>query len=303
MIGVVVPAHNEQACLDACLLALRAAAAHPALHGEPVHIVVVLDTCSDGSAQIVERHAARAVVTTPASGGGAAPIPGADSLAPTSAPIHLAAPAAPTEAADSSESTEPAESSDAAQGAPLCGPRIVSLPLQARNVGVARAAGAALLLAQGARWLAFTDADTRVSPAWLATQLSLGSDAVCGSIAVDDWSPHPQHGAQLAAHFADTYTDADGHGHIHGANLGVSADAYTRAGGFPPLACSEDVALVQALQRSGARIAWSAAPRVATSARRDARARGGFGDTLLAVAASMAASALPLLIPTPTDPI
>jgi thymidine phosphorylase len=73
---------------------------------------------------------------------------------------------------------------------------------------------------------------------------------------------------------------------VHGANLGVSAEAYLRAGGFQALACSEDVALVEALKASGARIAWSAAPRVTTSARTNARARGGFGDTLLAVVAA-----------------
>ncbi|HUD32119.1 MAG TPA: glycosyltransferase family 2 protein, partial [Variovorax sp.] len=84
---------------------------------------------------------------------------------------------------------------------------------------------------------------------------------------------------------------------IHGANLGVSAEAYERVGGFRPLACSEDVALVEALQASGARIAWSAAPRVTTSARADARARGGFGDTLLAViAAGLAATAVTVAV-------
>jgi hypothetical protein len=41
--------------------------------------------------------------------------------------------------------------------------------------------------------------------------------------------------------------------------------------------------------RAGARIAWSAGPRVTTSARTDARARGGFGDTILAMVASLAA--------------
>lgn len=69
--------------------------------------------------------------------------------------------------------------------------------------------------------------------------------------------------------------------HVHGANLGVSADAYRRAGGFPPLKCSEDAALVDRLIATGARIAWSAAPRVTTSARTVARVRGGFGDTLI----------------------
>ena len=52
-------------------------------------------------------------------------------------------------------------------------------------------------------------------------------------------------------------------------------------GGFEPLASSEDVALVRALQAVGARIAWSAAPRVVTSARSVFRAPGGFGASLL----------------------
>ena len=67
------------------------------------------------------------------------------------------------------------------------------------------------------------------------------------------------------------------------ANLGVSAAAYLAAGGFEAVPCHEDVLLVQALERTGARFAWSALPRVFTSARTDARARGGFGDTLLRV--------------------
>ena len=84
----------------------------------------------------------------------------------------------------------------------------------------------------------------------------------------------------MRRHYDATYMDADGHRHIHGANLGVSADAYRRVGGFRPLASSEDVALVEALQNSGASIAWSAAPRVVTSARRNFRAPLGFGATL-----------------------
>ena len=162
------------------------------------------------------------------------------------------------------------------------------LETAARQVGVARAAGARRLLAHGARWLAFTDADTRVAPEWLATQLGLGADVVCGSVGVDDWSAHAQHAPAMREHWARTYQDRDGHRHIHGANLGVSAAAYVAAGGFSPVSCHEDVLLVKALESNGARFAWSARPRVFTSARTDARARGGFGDTLLAVANAMA---------------
>ena len=147
-----------------------------------------------------------------------------------------------------------------------------------RNVGAARALGAAHCLARKARWLAFTDADTEVAPDWLAGQLEQGCDAVCGTVHVEDWGDHAHATRQ---HFAARYTDLDGHCHVHGANLGVSAAAYLLAGGFLPLACSEDVALVQALQQCGASIAWSAVPRVVTSARKDFRCAGGFGATLL----------------------
>lgn len=226
MIGIVVPAHNEEAVIGETLDALRIAAGHPGLCGEPVEILIVLDSCDDTTGVITR---ARGVATQ-------------------------------------------------------C--------IDARNVGQARALGASKLLDAGARWLAFTDADTIVSPDWLVRQLELDADAVCGSIGVDDWSAHGIHADAIREHFARTYHDIDGHRHIHGANMGVSAAAYLRAGGFRALACSEDVALVEALQASGARIAWSAAPRVRTSARSDARARGGFGDTLLAViAAGIAVSA------------
>jgi glycosyltransferase involved in cell wall biosynthesis len=219
MIGIVIPAHNEEASLARCLRSILAAARDPALAGEAVRTVVVLDDCTDRSAEIARHYG------------------------------------------------------------------VETLALQARNVGVARAAGAQRLLEAGARWLAFTDADSRVSPGWLKAQLSLDADAVCGSICVDDWTAHSP---DVRDYFRRTYMDADGHRHVHGANLGVSAQAYLRAGGFAPLACSEDVALVEQLEATGARIVWSAAPRVVTSARRAARARGGFGDTLCAWAAALA---------------
>ena len=150
----------------------------------------------------------------------------------------------------------------------------------ARNVGMARALGAQAALAGGARWLAFTDADTQVAPDWFAQQLAQASDAVCGTVQVRDWRSWGVLQEHMRKHFSRTYFDADGHRHIHGANLGVSAAAYQRAGGFAALTSSEDVALVEALQRTGARIAWSAAPRVVTSARRQYRAPEGFGAAL-----------------------
>lgn len=234
MLGIVIPAHNEEACLHACVAALHTAASHPALDGEPVLIHVVLDDCDDGSEAILKRWQSSGM----------------------NAQVTLS-----------------------------------YTHIDQRKVGAARASGADRLVRQGVRWLAFTDADTLVSPEWLVQQLALDVDVVCGSIAVDDWSPHAGHAAMLRTHFAATYTDRDGHRHIHGANLGVAAAAYTKAGGFQSVPCHEDVYLVAALERIGARFAWSAAPRVVTSARADARARDGFGDTILRVVAAAAAAA------------
>ncbi|RZL92965.1 MAG: glycosyltransferase [Variovorax sp.] len=229
MLGIVIPAHNEESGIVTCVASVMQAARHPALREEPVEIIVVLDNCSDATGIL-------------AAGAGAA-----------------------------------------------------TVTIRARNVGMARAAGAEAALARGARWLAFTDADTRVAPDWLVEQLALDADAVCGTVGVSDWSPHGEHADLLHAHFLETYLDRDGHRHIHGANLGVSAQAYRRAGGFRHLACSEDVAFVNALEASGARIAWSARPRVDTSARQDARASGGFADALMgAVLERLSGVAAPL---------
>lgn len=213
MIGIVIPAHDEECLLAPCLRAALTAARDPALRGEPVCVLVVLDACTDGSASIAQRAG------------------------------------------------------------------VETLAVDACNVGAARAVGAARMLERGARWLAFSDADSQVAPDWLAAQLSLGVDAVCGPVTVDDWSGHP---VRTLGAWRARYHDADGHRHVHGANLGVTAHAYLCAGGFASLACGEDVALVEMLAATGTVIAWSAAPRVVTSARLDARVRGGFGDTLAA---------------------
>lgn len=214
MLGVVVPAHDEQEHIEACLESLHVASRHPFLGVEEVLIVVALDACTDGTAAISQRLGARLVKTS------------------------------------------------------------------ARNVGIARGIGADLALACGARWLAFTDADSVVAPDWLSAQLIQRTDAVCGTIEVKDWSDY---GDAVRLQHQQTYRDVDGHRHIHGANLGVSAAAYRRVGGFQPLNSSEDVALVNALRVDGASIAWSASPRVVTSARRRYRAPGGFGEALARV--------------------
>lgn len=211
MIGVIVPAHNEEKLIKSCLESLLDAAAHPSLDGEAVEIIVVLDACTDQTGSMARLEG------------------------------------------------------------------VTTLTTGARNVGLARRLGALKALQCGARWLSFTDADCVVADDWLIAQLALNADAVCGTVAVSDWGIY---GERMQQHFALTYSDVDGHHHIHGANMGVSTAAYKTAGGFTGLATSEDVALVEALHASGANIAWSSAPRVVTSVRQDYKAPGGFGAEL-----------------------
>lgn len=159
---------------------------------------------------------------------------------------------------------------------------VETLEVDVGNVGQARGAGAALMLARGAHWLACTDADSSVPVDWLLCQLACAADAVCGTVHVEQWQPEQD--AAFQARYLSRYDAREDHRHIHGANLGVSALAYQRAGGFAPLALNEDVELVNALLANGAHIVWTARNSVATSSRLDSRARGGFGDYLRSLA-------------------
>lgn len=160
------------------------------------------------------------------------------------------------------------------------------LPIDAGNVGAARAAGTAHVIARGARWVACTDADTHVPSTWLSDQLAMDCDAFCGMVGIDDWLDY----APAVRHrFEALHPRVWNHPHVHGANLGFSAAFYLACGGFPPLRAHEDVALVGAMARAGARIARAPAPLVATSARRRARTRDGFCDYLDALERRLAA--------------
>lgn len=210
-IGIVVPAHDEEELLPACLAALDKARG---LVGIPTKLVVVLDSCTDDSAAIA----------------------GEDGLV-----VHH------------------------------------------RCVGRARADGVLAVLRHFREvpldriWLAMTDADSRVPETWLARQLSLASAAVgvAGTVTVDDWGDFPAHriGSYEARYAAEE-------GHIHGANMGVRADAYLAVGGFPPVATSEDVALWSALRLRRYPLVTTTSNPVVTSARLEARAPDGFAAFL-----------------------
>ncbi|MFJ4386245.1 glycosyltransferase [Pseudomonas sp. NPDC089408] len=159
------------------------------------------------------------------------------------------------------------------------------LQIDARNVGTARRCGAAFILRRGARWLACTDADSQVPPNWLLSQLGCSAEVVCGTVHVQHWQPWQT--AALRKLYRSRYQAQEGHRHVHGANLGICAAAYERVGGFQPLPAHEDVQLVADLQASGARIVWTARHSVATSSRRDSRARDGFADYLAGLQAHL----------------
>ncbi|WP_329042192.1 glycosyltransferase family 2 protein [Streptomyces sp. NBC_00178] len=164
--------------------------------------------------------------------------------------------------------------------------------LDARSPGEARAAGSRLALSAlgldpATVWIASTDADSEVPTGWLAHQRACaerGWDAVVGTIRPQGWPPAL---ADVIGDHVRAYATAGGEGqpsglhpHVHGANLGVRADAYLRVGGFPALTAGEDHALVAALQAHGYQVLRTRRFPVLTSARLAARARGGYADHL-----------------------
>lgn len=163
----------------------------------------------------------------------------------------------------------------------------VVLPVDAGNVGISRAeaARAALqrtLVPPAQCWLANTDADCEVPKTWLLQQLRIaqqGWDAVAGIVDVDCFAEHlPVVEGRFRTSYL-TYRDG-GHPHVHGANLGVRADVYLRAGGWAPLATAEDHDLWRRLRAASPLCLSDAGLQVLTSGRRVGRAPLGFAGAL-----------------------
>jgi hypothetical protein len=165
--------------------------------------------------------------------------------------------------------------------------RLVIIEANAGNVGVARHAGFCAVLADleayetEGIWLATTDADSRVPASWLTHQAIRrdgGVEAWAGTVNVEDWTDRP---ATLRASFLHRYraTPAVG-GHVHGANMGFSGDAYVRAGGFPPVPTAEDHGLWRRFGDIDARRVHDRTCPVVTSARTHSRAPHGFAGAL-----------------------
>ena len=217
-LAVTIPARNEEQLLPAALSSVAAAVRVLTREcGVRAEITVVLDSCTDGSAEVVAGLQERW------------------------------APGLQLRIVDGSFGT----------------------------VGAARAAGVASLPLLPGTWISTTDADTVVPRDWLLGQFRLaaaGYGLVLGTAV-----PDPEDlTAEELSRWQDLHTLEEGHTHVHGANLGFTAEAYNRAGGFAPLATHEDVDLVTRLKAAGT--AWIATDsiRVTTSGRREGRAPEGF---------------------------
>jgi glycosyltransferase involved in cell wall biosynthesis len=156
-------------------------------------------------------------------------------------------------------------------------------------VGMARACAAHVALGRhrgllSRCWLANTDADCEVPATWLLDHLQIarkGYASVAGIVDVHDFSEHLP---IVEEQFRRTYRiESDGtHPHVHGANLGVRADAYLMAGGWGTLATAEDHDLWRRLHAGVGPHLSDARLQVITSGRRLGRAPLGFAGALAA---------------------
>lgn len=166
---------------------------------------------------------------------------------------------------------------------------VVTVTIDAGRVGTARRVGVEhalerIALAERSRaWLAHTDADSVVPANWITHQLDLreaGAEVVIGTVRPDFADLTPEHRVQWLA----THRRGEPNGHVHGANLGILAGVYRRAGGFSDVAEHEDVLLVQAAVRDGAVVVASDDAEVETSGRLVGRTPGGYAGHLRAEA-------------------
>ena len=170
------------------------------------------------------------------------------------------------------------------------------------NVGATRHAGVRSALATAAAggvgpadlWVACTDADTVVPPHWLTGHIALSEthDAVIGTV-----EPLGLTDTEVLSEWRARHHLIEGHPHVHGANLGLRGSAYLEVGGFRPMPSDEDVDLVRRLRSHTTRWVATDTVRVASSARRNPRCRGGFSDYLGALESEVLAGVIDTSLP------
>lgn len=218
-LSVVVPTHDEEELIEACVSSLLRSREHLAVVAPDVAcaVVVVLDACTDDTGDRLRRFVAEVDV----------------------------------------------------------------VEVSRRSVGAARRAGAERALALAGpddHWLAQTDADSVVPEHWLARHLAAltaGVDLLLGTVVPDlSTFDDAQREQWRVTHPAGTA------GNTHGANLGISAEAYARIGGYANLPEHEDVDLVRRVRAAGGRVESTPDIPVSTSSRRVGRTPGGYAGFL-----------------------
>jgi cellulose synthase/poly-beta-1,6-N-acetylglucosamine synthase-like glycosyltransferase len=186
--------------------------------------------------------------------------------------------------------------------------RVIEASLPADNAHAGAARRAAMDAAEA--WLGeagkidgvilTTDADSRVAPNWIASNLiafEAGADAVLGRIDLDEDAKLLPRALHQRGALEDEYEKLltelfslldpldhnpwPHHATISGASLGITCAAYRAIGGCPRVSLGEDKALIASLSRTDARIRYCPSVHVITSGRTKGRAPGGVADTLL----------------------
>ena len=169
--------------------------------------------------------------------------------------------------------------------------------ISAESVGVARRIGVEVAreLIEGDHpddWIASTDADSRVPPAWLSEgmrHIAGGADLVIGTVR-PDFSALPY---EYEAWWHRTHPPGRPNGHVHGANLGIRTSSYRAVDGFGTEKTGEDVGLVERLRRTPVRETHTDGAEVITSARLIGRAPGGYSRYLAAQLSAVHDPAVP----------
>ncbi len=221
VVGIVVPAHNEEVLIQRCLDSILNIE-----HSGALWVVVVADSCSDATSSIAKR---------------------------------------------------------------ILGNRGEVIETTQRNAGVSRSLGAEAIMKYFDTehpslpvWLANTDADSSVPSHWIQQQLLLaeqGAHAVAGVVDIDTFTDF---GPGMKELFNRSYGEGkDGsHPHVQAANFGLSAAAYKKVGGWPPMGLGEDRELWNRLGEHGFERVSDRSVRVITSGRSLGRIPGGFADCL-----------------------
>lgn len=153
----------------------------------------------------------------------------------------------------------------------------------ARRAGVDHVGRATQHLVADQVWVASTDADSMVPESWVRDQVRLARtyDLVVGAV-----RPHPDETPpDLAVEWRRRHPVAARH--VHGANLGFRLSTYRQTPGFEHLTEHEDIRLVEAFERAGARVGTGT--EVVTSPRHAGRTRGGFAGYMATLAAELSA--------------